>query len=215
MRSSELWPFTNRCLCHWISKFNASACYIICASWPTPLGYKSELIHAYIEAQKEGRFVNYSSGTPYIAVNKYFYTKCTLNLLFIFILLRIPASISAASWKRWRAAAAVSEGAPVATTTLPHVVATTTSLVDFVPASSLDLSLLFHHVYDFVGYSEVLYRAAANVALGHPPELVAVSWRADHLSQVDVHPIVARYQVSVVRFSILQLYQHRVVLRGS
>ena len=59
---------------------------------------------------------------------------------------------------------------------------------------------------------EVLDRRPPDVALGHPPELVAVARGADHLPQVDVHPVVARDQVTVVGLAVLQLDQHGVVL---
>ena len=60
--------------------------------------------------------------------------------------------------------------------------------------------------------SEVLDGRASDVNFRHPPEPIAVSGRADDLPQVDVHPVVARHQVAVVRFAVLQLHQHRVVL---
>ena len=59
---------------------------------------------------------------------------------------------------------------------------------------------------------EVLDRRPPDVALWHPPELVAVARGADHLSQVDVHPVVARDQVTVVGLAILELHQHGMVL---
>lgn len=66
----------------------------------------------------------------------------------------------------------------------------------------LHQSLLFDHVDDFVRNSQILDGAAADIALGHPPELVAVPRRANHLSQVDVHPVIAAHQVTVVRFTV-------------
>ena len=51
-----------------------------------------------------------------------------------------------------------------------------------------------------------------DVALGHPPELVAVPRGADHFPQVNVHPVVARDQVTVVGLAVFELDQHGVVL---
>ena len=51
-----------------------------------------------------------------------------------------------------------------------------------------------------------------DVALGHPPELVAVPRGADHFPQVNVHPVVARDQMAVVGFAVFELHQHWVVL---
>ena len=78
---------------------------------------------------------------------------------------------------------------------------------------------------------EVLDVGSPDVALRHPPELVSVPACADHLwtreieatlglmstdlSQVDVHPVVTGDKVAVVGLPILQLDQHRVVLRSA
>lgn len=78
--------------------------------------------------------------------------------------------------------------------------------------AALGHHLLLDHVDDLVWDAQVLDGAAADVALGHPPELVPVPGGADHLPQVDVHPVVAADQVPVVRLPILQLHQHGVVL---
>lgn len=68
--------------------------------------------------------------------------------------------------------------------------------------------LLFLHLIDhLVRYSQVLDHRAANVALVHSPEPVAVSRRADHLAQIDVHPVVTAHQVTVVRLAVLQFDQ--------
>ena len=71
-------------------------------------------------------------------------------------------------------------------------------------ATSLAGDVLLYHVYDLVGDSEILDGAAPDVTLRHPPELVSVPAGADHLPQVDVHPVVAGHEVSVVCLTILQ-----------
>ena len=81
-------------------------------------------------------------------------------------------------------------------------------------AASLADHVLLDHVNDLVGDPEVLDGAASDVALGHPPELVAVPAGADHLPQVDVHPVVAAHQVPVVSLTVLELHQHGVILCG-
>ena len=40
-------------------------------------------------------------------------------------------------------------------------------------------------------------------------------WMSTDLSQVDVHPVIAGDKVAVAGLPILQLYQHRVVLRSA
>ena len=79
-------------------------------------------------------------------------------------------------------------------------------------ASALADDVLLHHVDDLIRDAEVLDGAAADVALGHPPELVPVPAGADHLPEVDVHPVVAAHQVPVVCLPILELHQHGMVL---
>lgn len=74
------------------------------------------------------------------------------------------------------------------------------------------LILLSHHVDHLVGNSKILYVDAANVDFGHPPEAVAVLGRADDLSQLNVHPVVALYEVAIVRLAVLQLNEHGVIL---
>lgn len=72
--------------------------------------------------------------------------------------------------------------------------------------------LLFDHVDDLIRDSEILDCASSDVTLRHPPELISIPWCADNFSQVDVHPVVTANQMAVVRLSILQLHQHRMVL---
>ena len=57
-----------------------------------------------------------------------------------------------------------------------------------------------------IRHSQVLDGVASDEALGHAPEPVAILGRADHLSQVNVHPRVTRCEVAVVCLAILQLY---------
>lgn len=72
-----------------------------------------------------------------------------------------------------------------------------------------------HHVDHFVGDAQVLDVHALDVHLGHAPEAVTILAGADHLAQIDVHPIVTAHQVAIVGFTILQLHQHGMILRCS
>lgn len=85
-------------------------------------------------------------------------------------------------------------------------------LLQATAATALGHHLLLDHVDDLVGDAQVLNGAAANVALRHPPEFVPVPGRADHLAQVDVHPVVAAHQVPVVCLPVFELHQHWVIL---
>lgn len=64
-----------------------------------------------------------------------------------------------------------------------------------------------------IRYSAVLDRATANVTLLLLPKLLSASTRLVHLSQRQIHKVVARYQVSVERRSVLELHEHRLILR--
>lgn len=72
--------------------------------------------------------------------------------------------------------------------------------------------LFLDHVDDLIRDAQILDGAASDVALWHPPELVSVPGCADHLAQVDVHPVVTTYKVPVVCLTIFELYQHGVIL---
>lgn len=87
-----------------------------------------------------------------------------------------------------------------------------TTLAGVTASPTLDQRFLLDHVNHFVGDAEVLNRAAADVALRHAPELVAIPGRADNLSEVDVHPVVAADKVAVVCLAVLELHEHRVIL---
>lgn len=80
-------------------------------------------------------------------------------------------------------------------------------LLQATAAAALGHHLLLDHVDDLVGDAQVLDGAASDVALRHPPELVPIPGRADHLPQVNVHPVVTAHQVPIVRLSILELHQ--------
>lgn len=71
--------------------------------------------------------------------------------------------------------------------------------------------LLFHFFLDrvdhFVRYAQILDHRSSNVTFVHSPKFVSFSWCADHLTQVDVHPIVTADQMTVERFAILQFDQ--------
>lgn len=54
---------------------------------------------------------------------------------------------------------------------------------------------------------------APDVALLELDEALAVGARLHHLAQRQVHPRVARLQVTVERLAVLELHQHRVPLR--
>lgn len=98
--------------------------------------------------------------------------------------------------------------------------------------AGLGLNILLDQINDFIWNAEILDGAASNVAFVHAPELVAVLQMncvvsettggdksmvylgcADDFTQVDVHPCVAAYQVTIVRFAILQLDQLKSIKR--
>ena len=79
-------------------------------------------------------------------------------------------------------------------------------------ATALGRHLLLDRVGDLIGDAQVLDVAAGDVALGHQPEFVPVPGLADHLPQVDVHPVVAAHQMPIVRLPVFELHQQRVIL---
>lgn len=80
-------------------------------------------------------------------------------------------------------------------------------LLQATAAAALGHHLLLDHVDDLIRDAQVLDGAAADVALRHPPEFVPVPGRADHFTQVDVHPVVAAHQVPIVRLPVFELHQ--------
>lgn len=66
-------------------------------------------------------------------------------------------------------------------------------LLQATTATALGRHLLLDCVDDLIGDAQVLDGAAADVALGHQPEIVSVPGLADHLTQVGVHPVVAAH----------------------
>lgn len=68
------------------------------------------------------------------------------------------------------------------------------------------------HIQQRVWHAQVFYRATADVALFDFPKAVAVCARLVYLAKRDVHKIVAVDEVSIERFSVLELDQHRLVL---
>ena len=90
---------------------------------------------------------------------------------------------------------------------------------------------LLDHVDDLVGNAQVLDSRAANVALVHTPEVIAIARGTDHLliviveilrnridfesyAELQIHPVVALDQMPVVSLAILQLHQHWVIDGG-
>lgn len=71
-------------------------------------------------------------------------------------------------------------------------------LLQATTTAALGHHLLLDHVNDLVGDAQVLDGAAADIALWHPPKLVPVPGCADHLSKVNVHPVITAHQVPVV-----------------
>lgn len=85
-------------------------------------------------------------------------------------------------------------------------------LLQATAATALGHHLLLDHVDDLVRDAEVLDGAATDVTLRHPPEFVPIPGCADHLTQVDVHPVVTAHQMPIIRLPVFELYQHWVIL---
>jgi len=73
---------------------------------------------------------------------------------------------------------------------------------------------LLDHVQQRVRHAQVLYRATTDVTLFDFPKAIALCARLVYLAERDVHKVVAVDEVSVERFSVLELDQHRFVLCG-
>lgn len=85
-------------------------------------------------------------------------------------------------------------------------------LLQAAAATALSHHLLLDHVDDLIGDTQVLDGAATDVALGHPPKLVPIPGCTDHLSKVNVHPVITAHQVPIVCLPIFEFHQHGMIL---
>lgn len=85
-------------------------------------------------------------------------------------------------------------------------------LLQATAATALGHHLLLDHVDDLIRDTQVLDGAATDVALGHPPKLVPIPGCADHLSKVNVHPVITAHQVPIVCLPIFEFHQHGMIL---
>ncbi|GMS82281.1 hypothetical protein PENTCL1PPCAC_4456, partial [Pristionchus entomophagus] len=130
-------------------------------------------------------------------------------------LITVSASSSAATASSASSGSATASAAVRLTTATSAAAAASLSLlllVHVLLVSAHLLHLVLHHVHHRFGDAEVLDGGSSHVHLGHLVEAFAVLGSEDDISEVNVHPSVARLKVAVVGFAIFQLDEHGVVL---
>lgn len=73
--------------------------------------------------------------------------------------------------------------------------------------------MLFHNLYNLVGYTQVLNVIPSDIAFGQPPEFVSFRARLHDFFQSQIHVGIAIHKMSVQRLAIFELDEHRMALR--